>query len=127
MNYYLGVLKKYAVFSGRATRSEYWYFTLFNVLITVAISFLDLFGVSEIVVFVVALLYALALYIPSLAVTVRRFHDTNHSGWWLLIILVPLVGFIVWIVFLVMDSDPTDNQYGQNPKGTVIGLEGHLC
>lgn len=84
MNYYLAVLKKYAVFSGRATRAEYWYFVLINLIASLILSILDS-AVSKVTgimdVGVLGGIYALALFIPSLAVAIRRLHDTNHSGW----------------------------------------------
>ncbi len=119
MNWYLAVLKKYAVFSGRARRKEYWYFFLFNLLITIAFLAIDMVAGlynSEIGLGILSGIYTLAVLIPSLAVTVRRLHDTNRSGWWILIGLIPLVGAIVLLVFMVQDSQVEQNQYGPNPK-----------
>ena len=113
MNWYLDVLKKYAVFGGRARRKEYWMFILFNIIIAIVL------GVVEAVLGspgVLGMLYGLAVLIPSIAVAVRRLHDTDRSGWWLLIVLLPVIGFIVFIVFMVLDSTPGQNQYGANPK-----------
>jgi uncharacterized membrane protein YhaH (DUF805 family) len=113
MDYYTNVLKKYAEFDGRAARKEYWMFVLVNSIISIIISILgniiDFKSLSSI--------YALAVLLPSLAVLVRRLHDTNRSGWWVLIALVPFIGAIVLIIFAVLDSQPGDNQYGPNPKG----------
>ncbi|WP_454256564.1 DUF805 domain-containing protein [Pseudomonas sp. Marseille-Q8238] len=124
MNWYLNVLKQYAVFSGRARRKEYWMFVLFNLIVSVVLSFVDgvvgTFSV-EAGIGLLSGIYALAVLIPSLAVAVRRLHDTNRSGWWLLIALVPLVGGIVLLVFLVLDSTPGDNRFGANPKGSLAG------
>jgi uncharacterized membrane protein YhaH (DUF805 family) len=120
MNWYLEVLKKYAVFSGRARRKEYWYFVLFNILISIGLTIVDMvIGTYNDVMGVGVLygLYSLAVLIPGIAVSVRRLHDTNRSGWWLLIGLVPLIGVIVLLVFVVSDSTPGGNQYGPNPKG----------
>jgi uncharacterized membrane protein YhaH (DUF805 family) len=114
MNWYLDVLKKYAVFTGRARRKEYWMFALFNVIIAIAL------GIIEGIVGgpgVLGGLYGLAVLIPSIAVGVRRLHDTGRSGWWILIGLVPVIGFIVLIVFFATDGQPGTNQYGPNPKG----------
>ena len=113
MNWYLEALKKYAVFSGRARRSEYWMFTLFNVIISFVLGFIEGYmgGTG-----VIGLIYTLAVLIPGLSVAVRRLHDTERSGWWLLIGFVPVVGIIVLLVFLVQDSKPGSNQYGNNPK-----------
>jgi len=118
MNYYLSVLKKYAVFSGRAQRAEYWYFSLFNVIIAAGLGVIGYLigGYANIFYFI----YTLAVLIPGIAVAVRRLHDTNHSGWWIFINLIPIIGIIILIVFLVRDSQPGQNQYGQNPKGVTV-------
>lgn len=117
MNWYLQVLKKYAVFSGRALRKEYWMFCLFNFIITFVLSFVEgLAGGPG----VLGSLYGLAVLIPSLAVSVRRLHDTNRSGWWLLISVVPFIGGIVLLIFMVQDSQPDDNRYGPNPKAAAV-------
>ena len=113
-DYFVGVFKKYAEFSGRSRRSEYWYFTLFHFLALIASLFLGVLIGIEFPIFYIA--YLLASFIPSLAVLVRRLHDTNKSGWWFLVSFIPLVGTIVLIVFLATDSDPNENQYGLNPK-----------
>lgn len=113
MNWYIDVLKKYAVFNGRARRKEYWMFVLFNLIIAFVLGFIEgLAGGPG----VVGLIYSLAVLIPGIAVSVRRLHDTDRSGWWLLIALVPLIGAIVLLVFMVQDSNPGENQYGSNPK-----------
>ncbi len=113
MNWYLEVLKKYAVFSGRARRKEFWMFFLFNLIITFVLGFIEvLVGGPGIV----GTLYGLAVLIPGIAVSVRRLHDISHSGWWLLIGLIPLIGAIVLLVFMVQDGKPGQNQYGANPK-----------
>ncbi len=113
MNYYIEVLKKYTVFVGRARRKEYWMFFLFNILISIAISIVEaVLNTGSIL----GGIYGLAILLPAIGVSIRRLHDTNRSGWWLLISLVPLVGTIVLIVFLATDSQPGVNQYGPNPK-----------
>jgi len=119
MNWYLGVLKKYAVFSGRAQRAEYWYFFLFNTIVIIVLTILDaVFGtLSHSGYGLLSGLYDLAVFIPSLAVAVRRLHDIGKSGWWLLIILIPLIGSILLIVWCATDSKE-DNQYGKNPKAS---------
>lgn len=119
MNWYLEVLKKYAVFSGRARRSEYWYFALFNFIISIVLTVFDIAAGSfsqETEMGLIGGIYTLAMLIPSIAVSVRRLHDTGRSGWWLLIGLIPLIGVIVLLVFAVQDSKPGQNQYGENPK-----------
>lgn len=113
MDYYIAVLKKYAVFSGRARRKEYWMFVLFNFIISFIISLIGTF--IETLLFL-QYLYMLAILIPGIAVTVRRLHDTNRSGWWYFIVFIPIVGAIVLIVFLAQDSQSGENQYGPNPK-----------
>jgi uncharacterized membrane protein YhaH (DUF805 family) len=119
MNWYIGVLQQYAVFNGRATRSEYWYFVLFNLLITIGLSIIDSLTGSfslETGIGILGGIYALAVLIPSIAVAVRRLHDANRTGWWLLISFIPLIGLIVLIIFLTTDSQTGSNQYGENPK-----------
>jgi uncharacterized membrane protein YhaH (DUF805 family) len=121
MKWFLDVLKnKYATFDGRARRSEYWYFVLFYVLILVGLTFVDgLIGTlnEEAGIGVLGVLFALGTMVPGLAVTVRRLHDINRSGWWVLIGIIPLIGDLVLIVFAVQDSQPGANKYGPNPKG----------
>ncbi len=118
MNWYLEVLKKYAVFQGRARRKEYWMFTLFNVLISIALMIIGaILGLAEDGGSnILSTLYCLAVLLPGIAVSVRRLHDTDRSGWWLLIGLIPIIGAIVLLIFLVQDSQPNENQYGPNPK-----------
>ena len=118
MSWYLAVLKKYAVFSGRARRREYWMFILFNALFAFAASLLDavLFDAAYGPFGPLYTIYFLAVLVPNLAVAVRRLHDVGWSGWSLFIGLIPLVGWI-WIVVLhCTDSQPGENQYGPNPK-----------
>lgn len=113
MQHYINVLKQYTIFTGRASRAEYWYFFLFNFLISIGLSILDAMVLQ---VGWLSLLYSLAVFLPGLAVSVRRLHDTNRSGWWLFISLVPLVGGIVLLIFLIQEGDKDKNQYGAKPK-----------
>lgn len=119
MNWYLQVLKKYAEFSGRARRKEYWMFALFNIIFLVLAIILDnvlgtaIKGVGYGLFYI---LYALAVLIPGLAVAVRRLHDVGKSGWMMLIALIPLIGAIWLLVLMVIDSNPGENEYGPNPK-----------
>ena len=114
MNWYLEVLKKYAVFSGRSRRSEFWYFVLFNAIIGIVLSIIDrAIGTTSAGSGLLNGLYSLAVLIPSIGVSIRRLHDTNRSGWWQLIVLVPLVGFIVLLVFLAQEGKPAAS--GQFP------------
>ncbi|MDX2706211.1 DUF805 domain-containing protein [Streptomyces sp. PA03-6a] len=112
MHWYVDVLKKYAVFGGRARRTEYWMFALFNVVISIV---LVLVGRAIDFNFLQSV-YALAVLLPGLGVAVRRLHDTGRSGWWILIALVPVVGAIVLLVFFCTEGQPSENQYGANPK-----------
>jgi uncharacterized membrane protein YhaH (DUF805 family) len=113
MNWYLKCLKQYADFSGRARRKEYWMFFLFNLIFGVVANVLDFaLGVDG----VFGLLYLLGLLIPGLAVTVRRLHDIDKSGWWIFIALIPLIGGIWLLVLVATDSSAGKNQYGENPK-----------
>lgn len=119
MNWYFHVLKNYAVFRGRARRKEYWYFFLTNVVISIVLAFLDnAMGNSGAGEGAGALgtVYSLAILIPSIAVGVRRLHDTGRNGWWMLLGLIPLVGALILLYFFVLDSQPGSNEYGLNPK-----------
>ncbi len=122
MNWYLEVLKKYAVFNGRARRKEYWYFALLSILITIVLVIIDsVTGTfnDEAGLGLLSGLYSLAVLIPSISVGVRRLHDTNRCGWWLLISLIPIIGTIMLIVLFASDSKPEENQYGLNPKVAI--------
>ena len=125
MNWYFEVLKKYATFSGRAQRAEYWFFFLFNLIISIVLVVLD--GVlgtlnMEIGYGILSGIYSLGVLIPSIAVSIRRLHDTERTGWWLLIVLIPIIGPLVILVFMILDSKPGTNQYGANPK-ELVGQE----
>lgn len=125
MDWYLQALGKYATFGGRARRKEYWFFLLVNVLVSIALVMVDVvLGTFEEVTGtgLVGKLYALAVLLPSLAVTVRRLHDTDRSGWWVLIGLVPLLGAVVLLVFTLLDSQPGSNRFGPNPKSGAPGV-----
>ncbi len=109
MNWYFQGIIKYAVNSGRARRKEFWYFTLFHIIIFMVLGLIDyLFGIPN----RVSLLYAAAGSIPHMAVAVRRLHDTGRSGWWILINSIPFIGSIIMLFFLVSESQPGTNQYG---------------
>ena len=123
MNWYLAVLKNYAGFSGRARRKEYWMFTIFNIIFAIVAMILDnVLGIAmaEIGYGPLYGLYALAMLIPGLAVSVRRLHDVGKSGWMLLIALIPLIGAIWLLVLMLTDSNPGENQYGSNPKEMTV-------
>jgi uncharacterized membrane protein YhaH (DUF805 family) len=113
MEWYLLVLKKYAVFNGRARRKEYWMFALFNMIIAAVLLVVDkILGTSNIFYS----LYCLATLIPSIAVAVRRLHDVGKSGFWYFIALIPLIGWIWLLVLLCMEGQHGQNSYGEDPK-----------
>ena len=126
MKYYLKALQNYTVFTGRATRSEYWFFILFNFIFAIAAMIIDnvlgttfkmntINGAMTMPYGYVYVLYGLAVFLPGLALSVRRLHDVNKSGWFMLIGLIPFIGAIWLLVLFVTDSDPKDNEYGPNP------------
>ncbi|MGN0428418.1 MAG: DUF805 domain-containing protein [Agathobacter sp.] len=108
------VFTQYVGFNGRARRSEYWYFVLFNFIVSFVLSLLGNFvGFFSIL----GTIWSLAVLLPSLAVCIRRLHDIGKAWTWFLLVLIPLVGQIILIVFFCQDSQPGENQYGPNPKG----------
>lgn len=118
MNYYSICLSKFADFSGRARRREYWTFALVNCLIALLLLILGLaFGEDSPASNILVTIFYLIMLIPNLSVSVRRLHDIGKSGWWLFIGLVPLVGSLLLLVWSFMDSEEGENQYGENPKG----------
>jgi len=120
MGWYLEALKKYAVFGGRSRRKEYWYFVLFSLIVSLVLSAVDaLLGTfsSSTNVGLLSGIYGLAI-IPSIAVSVRRLHDIDRTGWWVLISLVPVIGTIVLLVSAVLDGTPGQNRFGPNPKAS---------
>ena len=118
MNWYIEAWKKYAVFGGRSGRQEYWYFVLFHVIAYVLLSIIAGIIGGRIGGGLLSL-YTAAVSLPGLAATVRRLHDTNRSGWWILISLVPFVGAIVLLVFLAQESHAVENQYGSRPQAVL--------
>ena len=114
MHWYLTVLYNYAVFDGRSHREEYWMFVLCNVVIGLVLVLLSaMVGLH----LIVGTLYKLAMAFPSIAVTIRRLHDTGKSGWWCLIAFIPIIGAVELLIFMAQDSHPGTNPYGPNPKG----------
>lgn len=112
MDWYVKVLKQYVDFNGRARRKEFWMFILINFVIAVVLS-----GIGYLIkTNVLSSIYSLAVLVPSIAVGVRRLHDIGKSGWLYLLILIPLVGLIVLIVFWAQDGVSGENEYGPNPK-----------
>jgi len=126
MQWYLKVLKQYADFNGRARRTEFWMFVLFNFLASIVLNLVDvLIGTANFASTgtgfamtggLLSSIYALAVLIPSLAVGARRLHDTGRSGWWQLLALIPIVGIIILIVWWASEGTPGANEYGMNPK-----------
>jgi uncharacterized membrane protein YhaH (DUF805 family) len=128
MDWYIGAWKKYAQFSGRARRTEFWYFQLFQMIVAIVLVIpmmvLIVLSTQNSRLLDVAMLsalpfclFAFAGILPSLAIMVRRLHDTGRSGWWYFISFVPLVGGIVLLIFTLLESEPGPNLYGPNPKG----------
>jgi len=101
--YYIAAFKKYATFSGRATRSEFWYFQLVSFIISLLLSVIS--------AGILGLLYSFAVLVPSLAIGTRRLHDTGKSGWWQLLMIIPLIGIIVMIIFWAQDTKSEKNQF----------------
>jgi uncharacterized membrane protein YhaH (DUF805 family) len=127
VKWYIEVMRKYAVFSGRARRQEYWMFVLSNVIIVVFLGIIDGMADSDFEGSrsTLTTLYVLATLIPFLAVGVRRLHDTGRSGWWMLIGVIPIIGAIVLLIFIIQDSQLMDNQYGPNPKREITAYQGY--
>ena len=113
--------RKYATFSGRARRAEYWWFQLFLIVVESLIVVLGgglsrPEGEPNVLFSVILALFVLGVFLPALAVTFRRLHDTNRSAWWLLLGLLPILGALVLLVFMVLDGTPGPNKYGPDPK-----------
>ena len=129
--YFVDTLKnRYAAFKGRATRSEYWYFMLFSIIIALILTALDsmiinpLLGIQPVVetarTGILGMLFSIGTLIPSVALAIRRLHDIGKSGWWILLGVIPVVniiGIFVLLYFFIKDSQPGENLYGPNPKG----------
>lgn len=114
IDYYLEAFRRYFDFDGRSRRSEYWYFVLFNFVISitlfVCVFLIPFIGLGAYV------LYALAVFFPNLALIIRRLHDTNRSGWNFFFAFIPLAGFIIMLIFLTEEGTHGPNQYGPDPK-----------
>lgn len=119
MNWYLKCWKQYADFSGRARRKEYWIFSLINYIIIFFLYILQIVMIEStlwLIFPIIFFLYAVAVFLPGLAVNIRRLHDIGKSGWWYLIYLIPIIGAIWLTVLMCLDSEPGENQWGENPK-----------
>lgn len=121
MYWYITALKKYADFSGRARRKEFWVFNIFNMVFLVGATILDLILSSLLsndqFIPIISVVFSLFIVVPSLAVTVRRLHDIGKSGIWILVQVIPYIGPILLLILMAIDSQRGDNQYGPNPKG----------
>lgn len=119
MKYYLEALKKYADFSGRSRRKEYWLFILFNIFFSIVAMLIDVLAGTRMenqYYGIISILYNIAMVIPTLAVMVRRLHDINRSGWWFLINLIPVIGNIWFFVLMCFDGTLGQNRFGPDPK-----------
>jgi uncharacterized membrane protein YhaH (DUF805 family) len=113
VQWYLKVIRQYAVFDGRARRKEYWMFLLMNILFAVLIAIAEkILGTGGIL----GLIYSLVFFIPGIAVSARRLHDIDKSAWWMLIIIIPLIGPLILLYFAASDGTPGSNRFGPNPK-----------
>lgn len=116
------VLKHYVDFKGRARRKEYWFFALFEFITLILVSIVGgaldyVLGLSGVLSSALVTIVTLGLILPAIAVSFRRLHDIGKSGWWFLITLIPCLGGIIFLVFMLLDSQPGSNAYGPNPKG----------
>ncbi|MBT2571231.1 DUF805 domain-containing protein [Planococcus sp. ISL-110] len=118
MEEFLNAFRKAFVFSGRSRRKEYWTFILGVMIISFALTIVELAAGLEIApdVGLLTTIFSLIIFIPSLSVTVRRLHDIGRSGWWLLLSFIPVLGWIALFVFTLLDSQSGSNKYGPNPK-----------
>ena len=117
MNWYLKVLKEhYLDFNSRARRTEFWMFTLINILISSGLSLLDLAAGTTFFT-LISSIYSLLVFIPSIAVSVRRLHDIGKSGWYYLLVLLPIIGWIWLIILFATEGENKPNKWGENPKG----------
>ncbi|NJM32735.1 MAG: DUF805 domain-containing protein [Limnobacter sp.] len=119
MNWYLEVLRKYAKFSGRARRREYWQFVLFNLLALLGLLIVDLLLNETLPAWgglFLVLAYSAFTLIPSLAVNVRRLHDVGLNGYWIFLAIIPVLGSLLLLIFMIKNSQPGSNRFGPNPK-----------
>jgi len=118
MSWYIKCLKNYVGFSGRARRKELWMFVLFNIIFSAVAGIIDYIIFQDSNFKVIGTLYSLGVLLPSLAVSVRRLHDTNRVGWWIFLGLIPVVGTIILIVFYATNGQQGDNRFGPDPKAS---------
>ena len=127
MTWALMPLQKYAVFSGRSRRKEFWMFVLFTFVVEIVLAIIDaIIGTYNTALGIGLLsgLFYLAILVPSIALNTRRLHDIGKSGWFQLLFIIPIVGFILWIIWMVRDGDDGVNKYGPSPKAPVGYYEG---
>lgn len=129
MIWYLKVINQFFDFSGRARRKEYWIFTLTSILISWALNLVDIF-LGTYIFSIISAIYSILIFIPSVAVLLRRLHDIGKSGWYFFLVLFPFIGWLWLLVLLCMEGEPKANKWGENPKGmgndqliNQIGLE----
>lgn len=115
IEYYIQAFQKYGQFSGRATRAEYWWFYLVNFAISILLSIIDM--ILNIPLESISLIYLIVSLIPSISIQVRRLHDVDKSGWYMLLNFVIIIGWIWLLILNILDSTPGANKYGPNPKG----------
>lgn len=120
VHWYFAVLRKYAVFAGRARRKEFWFFVLFDIIVTVGLVFVDKLAGTELTVpgrdvGMIGVIYSILVLLPSIAVTVRRLHDTDRSGVWFLIIIIPLLGPLILLVMNLQRGTSGPNRFGAGP------------
>ena len=122
MNLYIKVLKQYGDFKNRSTFKEFWQFTLFSILITLLFTVIDIFISFKILYNfgILSVFYSIIILIPSLAVSVRRLHDVGKSGWTVLVLLIPAIGFVWLLVLLSRDTMPERNKWGENPNLRIV-------
>jgi uncharacterized membrane protein YhaH (DUF805 family) len=135
-NYKKVVFENYANFKGRARRSEFWYFVLASMIISFVLQLIEgAFGLQivlaesqgqEVAIGIISSIYGLAVMVPGLAIWVRRLHDTEKSGWTLLMSLIPLIGAILLLVYAAKEGTAGINKYGKDPKNPEMDLEDHL-
>lgn len=112
MRWYVAALRKYSIINGRSRRTEFWMFTLFNLLISIGLSIVEFSsGFGGLV-----LVYGLAVLVPCFTLTIRRLHDTNRSGWWILSGLIPVIGWLALLILMSLEGKHERNQFGPDPK-----------
>ena len=123
MEWFVEAMRKYAVFKGRARRKEYWWFLLVYLLISLVLTVFD--GIigkydAQSGMGLLSGLFGVATFLPGLAVAVRRLHDTDRSGWWVLITVLPVIGLLIFVIFMARAGTPGENRFGADPKAAVL-------